>query len=195
LDAPDETKPKTTSFDVWGPFDVEHLNGWFEGRQTALWDEVEDRSPGLSTAIGCYMFCLQTPRQIRPWYVGMTVSKDGFRGEVFAHHKRTVYGGVMAKHGSPRSTPVLFFFPLMTPQKNYSTAGRTGRDVIEWMEHYLMTTAFARNSAIANIKGMTLLRRVEAPGILGKRRGRMDGDVLSVRRALFGSTRRPSSFG
>lgn len=83
----------------------------------------------------------------------------------------------------------------MTPTRRFSTAGSSGKPVIEWMERYLMMTAFARNPAITNVRDMAMLRRVEVPGLLGKRPGRPHSDVQSVRQALFGSSRRPSDGG
>ncbi|MGQ3150385.1 hypothetical protein [Brevundimonas mediterranea] len=186
---------QTTFFDVWGPFEIAHDGNWIKGAQGDLWSELEDRCEGLSTAIGCYMFCLRTHKQIRPWYVGMTLAKAGFRGEVFQLHKLNSFNFVMNAHATAMARPILFFFPLMTPTRRFSTAGSSGKPVIEWMERYLMMTAFARNPAITNVRDMAMLRRVEVPGLLGKRPGRPHSDVQSVRQALFGSSRRPSDGG
>jgi hypothetical protein len=187
---------RTTFFDVWGPFEVGHSRtGWIEQRQDELWAAVEDRCEGLSGAIGCYLFCLKTPRRLVPWYVGMTVSEKGFRGECFQLHKLQAFNDVMMNHSTPQARPVLFFFPLMTPASAFSRAGVSGRPLILWLERYLMMTAYARNAAIRNVRDMTLLRRVEVLGVLGVRRGRPHADVQQVRRALFGTTRRPSTRG
>lgn len=188
-DAPE----RTTFFDVWGPFDVADDDGWITARQEQLWDEVEERHVGLAHGIGCYMFCLQTPRRIKPWYVGMTVAERGFRGETFQLHKLNVYNEVIHRHATAQARPVLFFFSLMTPTRRLSTAGSSGARVIRWMERYLMIAAFARNAAIANLRDMAFLRQVEVPGLLGTTKGRPDHDVQAVRRALFGTSRRPSS--
>lgn len=91
---------QTTFFDVWGPFEIAHDGNWIKGAQGDLWSELEDRCEGLSTAIGCYMFCLRTHKQIRPWYVGMTLAKAGFRGEVFQLHKLNSFNFVMNAHAT-----------------------------------------------------------------------------------------------
>jgi len=186
---------RTTFFDVWGPFDLVDDGGWITASQERLWDDVEERYEGLSHAIGCYMFCLQTPRRIKPWYVGMTLAQRGFRGEAFQLHKLNVYNEVIHRNGTPQAKPVLFFFSLMTPSRRLSRAGTTGARAVRWMERYLMIAAFARNPAIANLRDMTFLRQVEVPGLLGMKPGRPDHDVQAVRRALFGTTRKLSSRG
>lgn len=66
-------------------------------------------------AIGCYVFCMKYGGKIRPWYVGMTVAKAGFRGEIFQQHKLEIYNECL---DGRRGTPVMFLFSLMTSEGN-----------------------------------------------------------------------------
>jgi len=194
--APRTEPDRTTFFDVWGPFAVaQEDRGWITTKQADFWEEVENGCDGLSSAIGCYLFCLRTPKRIVPWYAGRTIAQGGFSAECFQPHKRLIYNDVVQNHAGALAQPALFLFPLITPSGRFSTAGKSGKGVIIWLERYLMTAAFARNAEVRNIKDMTYLRQVEVRGILGTSMGRPHDDVRAVRRALFGTTKRPSAQG
>jgi len=57
-------------FDVYGPFAIGRDQGQIVRGQGALWEDVETADEGLSSAIGCYMFCLQHGDNLMPWHVG-----------------------------------------------------------------------------------------------------------------------------
>lgn len=181
---------RTTFFDVYGPFPVARHEGLYTSRQSAFWASAEDEAArgaaGLSQAVGCYMFCLKHGSSIRPWYVGMTVAQDGYKGEVFERHKLKIYNEV---HGGRRGTGVMFLFPLHTPSGRFSR-GASNKPVVLWLERYLMMSAYARNPDITNIRDMRHLRDVQVLGVLGKAKGRPHREVTDVRRALFGSPNR-----
>lgn len=131
------------------------------------------------------MFCIEAQKHLKPWYVGMTSAIGGFRSEIFQEHKLSIYNKLMEKR---RGKPLMFLFPLMTPSGVFSKSRVSKKNTIEWLERYLMMTAFARNPDIANIRDMRFLRQVEVLGILGKRQGRPYSEVKAVRRALFGTS-------
>ena len=172
------------SFDVYGPFVVKRDGQKCLRDQDALWTEV-DKVDGLSGAIGCYVFCLEWNGFLKPWYVGMTVARDGFKGEAFQPHKLQIFSECMAAHNG---APMLFLFPLMSLSwERFSTARVTGKKSIAWLERTLMSMAFAQNDQLSNVRDMGNLKNVEVLGLLGPPvKGRPHREVTRVRQALLG---------
>ena len=119
--------------------------------------------------------------KLTPWYVGKTLAKEGFYGEVFTRHKLEIYNDTVAAKGG---VPVMFLLPLMTPGARFSRAYSDGERVIAWMEVTLMGFAFRKNAEIKNIRDMTFLRNVEVLGLMGKRKGRPHTEASLIRKAL-----------
>lgn len=171
-------------FDTYGPLRLDRDDGAFVGHQAAFWKSVEDRYEGLSSAIGCYVFCLEHRNITKPWYVGRTWAEKGFGGEVFDKHKRDIYRKILKDR---KGIPVIFLFPLGTSESMaFSKARKSSRKVISWLEIQLMGFAHRRNPEISNIKDMTFLKNVEVLGLMGKRRGRPFREAQAVRHALLG---------
>ena len=174
-----------TFFDVFGPFDVAHNERIIPRAQPDLWSEVHDYAPGLPNAIGCYLYGLRYGERITPWYVGMTVSQGGFAGETFQQHKIDNYSYAMSLK---RGAPVIFLFPLMKNDTDFSSARKAGKPAIRWLEKTLMNLAYNRNPKISNIKDMRMVREVEVRGLLGPlRKGRPYHEVKAIRRVLLGA--------
>lgn len=190
---PKKRRIERNFLDVFGSFPVPRSEGRISRPGAAWWrDEVDawwpDVSPGVSSAIGCYMFCLEDGGTIKPWYIGMTVNRKGFRDEVFTDHKLGIYNRCLAQR---RGRPSLFLFPLVINADDegyrFSRASSSAAPTIAWLEKALMGLAYAQNPAIRNVKDMTRLRTVTLRGIMGTpRTGRPHADVALARRALLG---------
>jgi hypothetical protein len=175
----------STFFDVYGPFPIQHHRRKVPHTQLDLWELAEKRDEGLASAIGCYLFGLSFRGKLTPWYVGMTVAQAGFKAEAFQPHKIGIYNGILADHPGK---PILFFFPLMTPEEKFSKARTHGKKVIGWLERTLMALAFGRNPEISNVRDMKFLRNVEVLGLLGpKRTGRPYREAAEIRKMLLQS--------
>ena len=176
-------------FDVYGPYDVARApkdKKKCMPKQPDLWAAAETQDTGLSSAIGCYLFCVQHGKGYTPWYVGMTTRKEGFKAEAFEPHKLGIYNECLSKK---TGRPVLFLFPMLSASGSLfsKASGAQGKKTIEWLESTLMGMAFARNAELSNIKGMKHYRAVEVNGLLGpKRPGRPYKEVAAVRRAMLG---------
>lgn len=175
-------------FDVYGPFDVDRIDGVVTGSQKGFWKQVRDWDADLVTAHGCYMFCLSHGRSIMPWYVGKAEGKEGFGQEVFAKHKLEVFNECLDyKRGKPK----MFLFPMMTADggeaSRFSRDKTNGKRVIPWLEKTLMGMALQRNPDLWNIRDTTLPRSVTVRGLIGEaQKGRPYTEVSEARRALFG---------
>lgn len=153
-------------FNSFGPFYIhkDFPNGW----RSEFWNRIEKREEGLSTAIGCYVFCLKHGKKTLPWYVGKTVANNGFRDEVFEiKHKIPLYRQFIKKFSYHR--PSILLFPLLTETKWAFSKNRSeGGSTITWLEKTLIGMALARNPEIANIATTKLHRKVYVNGVLGK---------------------------
>ena len=166
-------------FDLYGPYDIpSDEESWTPSMLKRFLAGDDD----LSAAIGCYVFCIRHGKNIKPWYVGMTVNKKGFKEEVFAQHKRAVLKSLCKRRGSV----CLFLFPLLTETDRFAK-GRSNRSTIMWLEGTLMGMAFSRNPEIVNIRGLNYRKNVDVFGLLGSRKpGRPHSEVKYVRSAFFG---------
>lgn len=175
-------------FDVFGSFEISRNEGRVSSSQRALWEETRLYDANLETSIGCYMFCIVNGKRIKPWYVGKTIAKGGFRAETFTNHKLRVYNECLSEN---KGRPRLFLFPMMvrdgSEDDRFSLNRTEGSRVINWLERTLMGMALQRNPELWNIRDLTLPRSVTVRGIIGTAsKGRPYTEVQEARKALFG---------
>lgn len=178
-------------FDMYGPFELAREDGKVASRQPELWAEVRRQSrnygyheQGLETAIGCYAFGLRHPSGLRPWYIGMTIARAGFRGEVLQQHKRDHYDAAL---GERTGTPVLFLMPLLTAESRFSQDRGRSKPLIEWVEKMLFGVALRRNPKCRNQRDTRYLRNVVVRGVFNNHAGRPGPSVVEARR-MFGTS-------
>lgn len=177
-------------FEVYGPFPIERTDGECLKPSRDWWTNVVDvyEGPSPARAVGCYMFTMGD-KNIKPWYIGKTWCKGGFRDEAFANHKLKIYNEVIHAYNGP---PMIYFFPLITKsfQKedwNLSNNRSESRAVISWLEKFLIGMAYAQNRDLMNKRDATFLRTVHLRGILGKNpTGRPYGEIGKAKQALLG---------
>lgn len=168
-------------FDAYGPFEMEReLQGQW---RAAFWNEVEEYCEGLSSAIGCYVFCTTHGETAKPWYVGKTLNQDGFRGEVFEPHKVLHYQSVMTSR--KRSKPHIFLFPLVTDTFAFSENRSGAESVVDWLETMLIGMALSQNPDIMNTGKTMLHRNVYVNGVLGPQFQGKPTHAASFARKLF----------
>ncbi|HEX4005315.1 MAG TPA: hypothetical protein VHX60_04015 [Acidobacteriaceae bacterium] len=99
-------------FEPHGPFELPRSDGEINmTHKKKFWATVEEDTPSLSDAVGCYIFALKAAKGYTPWYVGMT-RKRSFKGETWQPHKLLGYGKVIRAH---KGTPMLFLLAKLTP--------------------------------------------------------------------------------
>ena len=144
-------------FDTYGPYPIATVGRTCISSQKEFKKTVEgikDRNgASFGGVIGCYIFCLEFNGRLRPWYVGMTVAKAGFVGEVFQKHKLKIFDECLSSH---RGSPKMLLLPLVKSDvTNFSNARKSGKKVIKWLEITLMGFAFRRNPEISNVRDMS----------------------------------------
>lgn len=175
-------------FETFGPFLVPRSPGQSLTRPVSDWWDDIDELTGytISRSIGCYMFAMGDAR-IKPWYVGKTVNKRGFREEVFTDHKLGHYNWVIDNYRGP---PSIYLFPMITKSFDQDwrlSKGWSNSAPIEWLERTLMGMAYSQNPEISNSRDLTFFRTVHVRGILGRApKGRRTGHIGKARQALLG---------
>lgn len=161
-------------FDAYGPFVIEQSGDkTIKRSQKIFWNEVRCKSDeygylegDLEAAIGCYVFGIQHGETITPWYVGQTVAKAGFKGEIFQDHKLKKYNDadIIKRNG----TRVMFLFPLLTPAPKFSKS-RSPYNIrlITWTEQMLFGLAIAKNARCLNMRDTKFLRECVVNGVFG----------------------------
>ena len=169
------------NFETYGPFALDWEDDAHRWRAN-FWSEIEaqEKYEGLSSAIGCYVFCLRYNSNYVPWYVGQTINKQGFKGEVFESHKIDHYNELMEE--KPRHKPYLMFFPLMTGEYwNFSKNRSQGKGQIEWLETTLIGMAYQANPDLRNSAKTKHFRSVYINGIMGEQDyGRKTNDARAA---------------
>jgi hypothetical protein len=177
-------------FDMYGPFKLSRINRRIPSRQTEFWNQVQGASERygskpqeLERAIGCYAFGLRHGDAMKPWYIGMTVAKGGFRREVLQQHKRDHYDQVINEH---RGAPIMFLMPLLTPEGYFSRDRTSNKPLIQWVEKMLFGIALRQNLDCRNQRDTKFLRNVVVHGIFNSRPRGCQGPEVTAARKMFG---------
>ena len=126
-----------------------------------FWRAIDDAHPGLSSAVGCYVFAIRAGRGILPWYVGKTCTQ-GFSGECFEPHKLVHYNDIISSR--KQGTPLLYFLARMTPGGKFS-ASMPGNEA-KFLESMLIGMALQRNKDLKNIVHTKFLQQLRVPGLV-----------------------------
>lgn len=170
------------NFDIYGGFQVPRDEGivtldpkW----RSDFWGDVEEEHPGLSDACGCYILAINN----KPWYVGLA-EKQSFKAECFTSHKICHYNEALNQFA--RGIPYLYVIPKLTPTKKFAGPSTNGHIDVEALENILIGLALSRNPEVRNIKGTKMLREMNVPGILNKKKGQARKNAVQEIKALFG---------
>ncbi|WP_107494966.1 hypothetical protein [Thalassobius sp. I31.1] len=180
-------KYKFTAIDAF-EFNIKELPAIVEDKvrfrewKKEFWESVEQRHQGLSAANGVYCFVIKHGGNWKPWYVGKTASRGGFKTECLKDHKIGLYAKVAAKSGKAH----MVFFPLMKPGGGFSGNMTGAKAAIDKLEDQLIGRAVSQNSELLNTQGATLYKNMYVPGLMGTQlRGKRSG-VARLAREIFG---------
>ena len=178
------------NFESCGPFHFprERTGHW----RKEFWQHVEDYWEGLSNAVGCYAFCIDNGRKVRPWYVGKTLAQGGFQDEVFTPHKLDHYSGILAPGDAEKSyrrgRPCILLFPLVSNSWRLSSNRSSSDAYVEWLETTLIGMALSQNPEIANTSKTRFHREVYVNGLIGGQfQGRPSNGANFAKRAFRSS--------
>lgn len=167
-------------FEIYGPYDVPRNGRWVSRSRTDkrdFWNAVEEDAESLSEACGCYVFAIRG----RAWYVGLA-ERQSFCDECFSGHKVLQYNEALQ---SVSGNPSLHFIAKVTPGNRFARPGANGHRDIRLLENLLIGVALRRNPELQNVRGTTLLREMNVPGVLNTRQGQgRAGTVQNLRHVL-----------
>lgn len=146
-----------------------------------FWQSIDDETPGLRDAAGCYVFVLFNNRSAVPWYVGKA-ERQSFEKEIFALHKILHYNEVLA---SNPGAPYVFLLPRVTARQAPCKPTRAENASIQMLETLLIGMALRRNPQLRNVRDTALLRKLRVEGVINSRvAGRPRSTVGHLRKAL-----------
>ena len=155
----------------------EHRQGSYN---KSFWANVEEVSPGLSRACGCYIFVLRYGKNLMPWYVGKA-ERQAFVHECFTPSKKLIFNDVLIKKNG---TPLLYFIPRKTAKGAFSKPTKNKYADIEFLETMLIGMALERNPNISNIQKTKLLRNIRLPGVINSPQAAPTKPVRELRNIL-----------
>ena len=171
-------------YEVYGPFWTPRAEAGVQGAAlTAFWEGVDAQVPGLSKAIGIYVFSTCHGKNYTPWYVGKTNAKRGFRGEIFQDHKLNHY---VSAGRRKKGYPAIHLIAKVEPTRgNFCRASaRSGREIDE-LETVMIGMALRANRHVQNSKKTWFNKNCSVPGIIGDPiSGRPADAVTSLRNSL-----------
>jgi hypothetical protein len=175
------------NFESCGPFSFPRQRNGHWRKQ--FWERVEEYWEGLSKAVGCYAFCIDNGRRVRPWYVGKTLADGGFQDEVFTSHKLNHYSNILDPGGEEKSYrrghPCILLFPLVTTSWRLSNNRSNSEPYIDWLETALIGMALSKNPEIANSSKTRFHREVYVNGLFGSQyQGRPSDSANYVKRVF-----------
>lgn len=155
------------NYDIHGPFEVSRSGRLVDRAAKAkqeFWQTVDEKVPGLSGAVGCYVFCVGN----KPWYVGLA-EKQSFRSECFQPHKINAFNSALDKmKGKPR----LLLISKITPKGKFVKPGVNGHKATRFLEDLLIGMALANNPMLENIRGTKFIKEIVVPGIINSPKGK-----------------------
>ena len=172
------------NYEIHGPFDLPRTNGLIDKAaksKKAFWASVEEASPGVPDACGCYVFVVKAKRGTLPWYVGIT-TKRTFRAEALGAHQLNHYNPAIAQKVGV--TPQLFFLAKKTPQGRFAKPSQNPHRDVEFLEQFMFGIALNRNGSLSNTKNTKFLKSMIVPGVLNTPRRKPKASEKALKSVL-----------
>lgn len=170
-------------FEPYGPFELPRSDGEIDvTRKKDFWALVDENTPSLADAVGCYVFALKAAKGYTPWYVGMT-RKRSFKGETLQPHKLLGYGKVIRAH---KGTPVLFLLAKHTPKGKFVRPSKRkgGGGSIAALEEMLIGVCLQRNKELLNKRTTKFISELRVPGFVNESPGKRSQNAKELARLL-----------
>lgn len=155
-------------YEVHGPFPIQKANRLIDhssGAKKLFWEAVDEVEPGLSRAVGCYIFCIGK----RPWYAGVA-ERQAFKAECFTLHKIVAFNSALNKVQKGR--PHLILISKMTSQGNFAKPTVNRHMASHFLENMIIGMTLAANANAVNIKGTKFPKELSVPGVINTPKGK-----------------------
>jgi hypothetical protein len=171
-------------YEVYGPYLTPRAQSEADGDALSIfWNGIEDDVPGLSRAIGVYVFSTCHGLNYTPWYVGKTNANNGFRSEIFQDHKLNHYVSASQRK---RGYPAIHLIAKVEENRgNFCRASKRSGQQIDQLETILIGVALQANAHVRNSKKTWFNKNCQVPGIVGRPViGRPTKAIASLRDSL-----------
>lgn len=156
-------------YEPFGPFKIPRNGSHVDKRRCRqFWDNIEQQTPGLSGAVGCYIFAIRAAKGAKPWYVGKT-ERLSFKHETWSPDKLNKYGEVL--NSRKRGAPILYLIAKRTSVGRYAKPRKGGIGEIRALENLLIGICLLRNSKLLNVKQTKHLKGIVVPGYMNEKPG------------------------
>jgi hypothetical protein len=171
-----------STFQPFGPFKMPRNGSLVDTSMFAkFWANIERQSPGLSRAVGCYVFAIRAGKGAKPWYVGKT-EKRNLRDETWSPHKLYVFS--KALNLRERGTPVLYLIAKQTGVGRYAKPRKRGIGDVRALENLLIGSCLLRNSKLLNVKQVKHPKGIVVPGYMNELPGARSTSAKSLAKLL-----------
>jgi hypothetical protein len=138
-------------------------------KRAQFWRGIDARHPGLSKAVGCYVFAITASTGTLPWYIGKT-TKLAFARETWATHRLVQYQDILRRRRL--GTPLLFLVAKRTPQGRFARPTKRGGSDIDLLEALMLESALLRNRKLQNPRSTRHLQSISLSGFINAKPGR-----------------------
>jgi hypothetical protein len=155
-------------YEVHGPFPIQKTNRLVDHSAEAkrlFWAAVDELEPGLSKAVGCYIFCIGK----KPWYAGVA-ERQAFNRECFALHKIVAFNSALNKVKAGK--PQLVLMSKMTNRGRFAKPSVNGHRASQFLEDMIIGMTLAANPEAVNIKGTKFPKELSVPGVINTPKGK-----------------------
>jgi hypothetical protein len=171
-------------FEPFGPYKLPTLQKMIDDeKKSCFWDAVEEKTPGLSGAVGCYIFAIRAGRGATPWYVGKA-EKTTFRNETWNPRNLNTFSKILHKHG--KGTPILYLLAKRTTGGRFRRPTKSRIGDVSFLEKMLIGTCLSRNLQLANISMTRYHVDVCVPGYMNGGKGKRSSSARSLADLLQG---------
>lgn len=143
---------------------------------------IDDESPGLTNACGCYVFAVRAAKGYRPIYIGQTKKAKLF-DEAFVDRNVNLLNNELT-NGMKKGNLTLFLLPVMTPGGKYGKQDSAPR-TIDFVEQWLIGEAFRKNAELINVQHTAFLNNLHIVGVFNAKKGESNSASRELRKAII----------
>ena len=170
-----------SKFQTFGPFRMKRNGSLVDTNEFAkLWKTIEQQSPGLSRAVGCYVFAIRAGKGAKPWYVGKT-EKRNLKDETCFAHKLKVYSKALNRR---KGTPLLYLIAKQTRVGRCAKPRKGGIGDVRALENLLIGSCLLRNSKLLNVKQVKHPKGIIVPGYMNEPPGARSASAKGLAKVL-----------
>jgi hypothetical protein len=145
-----------------------------------FWSQIDAEIPGLSEAVGCYIFCVNN----KPWYVGMA-ERQTFRKECFGHHKLVAYNEALVR--TKKGVPKLYLLAKLTKGGAFTRVTTKKHRSTHFLENLLIGIALNKNPELINLKNTKIHKSLIVPGVVHTPHSKINWTSVRALRTVLGT--------